>query len=204
MVEIQLSDECNVRSCGNFVETSLCCFAAKISFLFSKTSSRCLEDVFKVTNFRLMFAIRLPIMSSRRLEDVFKLSLQDVFKTSSRLFQDVFKRCLQDVFKKTPCNYVLKSSWRRLQNVLEDKNMLPWRHLQESFKASSVRLRQGECFLGYDKVKLFKSIESIPNRRNFARISTFRFNWFCYDLEKRSISSFANNNGSVNHHVSNI
>ena len=205
MVEIQLYDECTVRSCGKFVETSLCRFPAKISFLFSKTSSRCLEDVFSVTNFRLMFAIRLPIMSSRRLEDVFKLSLQDVFKTSSRcVCKTSSSRRLQEVFKKTSCNYVLKSSWRRLQNVLEDKNMLPWRHLQDIFEASSVRLRQGECFLGYDKVKLFKSIESIPKRTNFARISTFRFNWFWYYLEKRSISSFANNNGSVNHHVSNI
>ena len=102
MVEIQLYDECNVRSCGKFVETSLCRFPAKISFLFSKTSSRCLEDVFSVTNFRLMFAIRLPIMSSRRLEDVFKLSLQDVFKTFLRRLQDVFaRRLLQDVFKKS-------------------------------------------------------------------------------------------------------
>ena len=95
----------------------------------------------------------------------------------------------------------MKSSWRRLQNVLENKNMLPWRHLQDIFEASSVRLRQGECFLGYDKVKLFKSIESIPKRTNFARISPFRFNWFWYYLEKRSISSFANNNGSLNHHL---
>ena len=107
MVEIQLYDECNVRSCGKFVETSLCRFPAKISFLFSKTSSRCLEDVFSVTNFRLMFAIRLPIMSSRRLEDVFKLSLQDVFKTSSRRF-------------KTSSRCVCKTSSRSLQeNVLQ-------------------------------------------------------------------------------------
>ena len=145
-----------------------------------KTSWRCLQVVF-----------------ARRLQDVFKTSSRCVCKTSSW-------RRLQEVFKKTSCNYVLKSSWRRLQNVLEDKNMLPWRHLQDIFEASSVRLRQGECFLGYDKVKLFKSIESIPKRTNFARISTFRFNWFWYYLEKRSISSFANNNGSVNHHVSNI
>ena len=145
-----------------------------------KTSWRCLQVVF-----------------ARRLQDVFKTSSRCVSKTSS-------SRRLQEVFKKTSCNYVLKSSWRRLQNVLEDKNMLPWRHLQDIFEASSVRLRQGECFLGYDKVKLFKSIESIPKRTNFARISTFRFNWFWYYLEKRSISSFANNNGSVNHHVSNI
>ena len=142
--------------------------------------------------------------SWRCLQVVFARRLQDVFKTFLRRLQDVFARRLQEVFKKTSCNYVLKSSWRRLQNVLEDKNMLPWRHLQDIFEASSVRLRQGECFLGYDKVKLFKSIESIPKRTNFARISTFRFNWFWYYLEKRSISSFANNNGSVNHHVSNI
>ena len=47
------------------------------------------------------------LTSSRRLQDVFKTSLRHVCKKSSSW-------CLQDVFKKTSCNYVLKSSWRRL------------------------------------------------------------------------------------------
>ena len=142
MVEIQLYDECNVRSCGKFVETSLCRFPAKISFLFSKTSSRCLEDVFSVTNFRLMFAIRLPIMSSRRLEDVFKLSLQDVFKTFLRRLQDVFpRRLLQDVFKKSSRKRLAIMSWSRL----EDAFKMSWKtkicYPEDIFKTSSRRLQ---------------------------------------------------------------
>ena len=58
----------------------------------SHTSSRRLQDVFK--------------MFSRRLQDVFKTSCQDVFKTLSRRLQDVMKtysrhlsKRLQDIFK---------------------------------------------------------------------------------------------------------
>ena len=76
--------------------------------LFSKTSSRRLEDVFSVTLFvfqdtylryvflkRLpdVFAVRLAIMSSIRLQDVFKTSWKTkkcYLKTSSRRLQDVF------------------------------------------------------------------------------------------------------------------
>ena len=142
MVEIQLYDECNVRSCGKFVETSLCRFPAKISFLFSKTSSRCLEDVFSVTNFRLMFAIRLPIMSSRRLEDVFKLSLQDVFKTSSRRFQDVFKTCLQDVFFKTSSRSLQENVLQLcLEVVLKTPSKCLGRQKYVTLKTSSRHLR---------------------------------------------------------------
>ena len=67
-------------------------------FLFSKTSSRRLEDVFRVALFRLprrlqnVFAKRLAIMSWRRLQDVLehkKCYTEDIFKTSSvRLHQD--------------------------------------------------------------------------------------------------------------------
>ena len=71
-------------------------------FLFNKTSSRRLQDVFqdvfKTSSRRLqdVFARRLAIMSSRRLQGVLEgkkmlhwRGLQDVFKTSSvRLHQD--------------------------------------------------------------------------------------------------------------------
>ena len=67
-------------------------------FLFSKTSSRCLEDVFRVALFRL----------PRRLQNVFAKRLAIM-------------------------------SWRRLQDVLEDKKMLHWRHLQDIFCTSSPR-----------------------------------------------------------------
>ena len=79
-------------------------------FLFSKTSSRRLEDVFSVTLF------------------VF----QDVFKT---YLQYVFLKRLQDVFAR---RLAIMSS-RRLQDVLEDKKMLHWRHLQDIFCTSSPR-----------------------------------------------------------------
>ena len=67
-------------------------------FLFSKTSSRRLEDVFRVALFRL----------PRRLQNVFAKRLAIM-------------------------------SWRRLQDVLEDKKMLHWRHLQDIFCTSSPR-----------------------------------------------------------------
>ena len=67
-------------------------------FLFSKTSSRRLEDVFRVALFRL----------PRRLQNVF-------------------------------ANRLAIMSWRRLQDVLEDKKMLHWRHLQDIFCTSSPR-----------------------------------------------------------------
>ena len=56
---------------------------------------------------------RLEDMFSRRLQVVFKISLQDVFKT-----------CLQD----------FKTSSRRLQDILEDKKLLGWRHVEDVFK----------------------------------------------------------------------
>ena len=85
-------------------------------FLFSKTPWRRLEDNFSETIENLsrllqdVFARRLP----RLLKDVFKTCFQDFFlKTSSR--------CLEDFFKKTSRKQVSKTTWRRLQYVLEEK-----------------------------------------------------------------------------------
>ena len=64
------------------------------------TSSRRLQDVFK--------------MSSRRLQDVFKKSCQHFFKTFSRGLQDVLQKRLQDILKS-----VFKTSSRRLKGVLK-------------------------------------------------------------------------------------
>ena len=69
-------------------------------------------------------------------QDVFSVTLfvfQDVFKTC---FQYVLLKCLQDAFK-TSCNYVFKTSSRRLGR---QKNV--------TLKTSSVRLHQDECLLG--------------------------------------------------------
>ena len=65
-------------------------------FLFSKTSSRRLEDVFSVTLFVFQDIFKTY------LRYVFQKRLQDAFKTSSR--------CVC----KTSCNYVFKTSLRRL------------------------------------------------------------------------------------------
>ena len=48
-----------------------------------------------------------------RLEDV----LEDVLKTSWKRFEDVWGRCLEDVLGRRIAN----TSWRRLQEVLEDE-----------------------------------------------------------------------------------
>ena len=72
---------------------------------------------------------------------------EDVLKTSSRRLQDIIARRLEYVLKKTSwktswrrfwktfCKCVLKMSWKRPEDVLEDKKMLRWRRLgkQEMF-----------------------------------------------------------------------
>ena len=92
---------------------------------------RRLEDVFSIKSFhrprRLqdVFPRCLPNMSSIRLQNIFKTSLKDVS-------QDVFKTCLQVVFFKTSSKRLqedilqtrLKTSLRRLEDVLVDKKLL--------------------------------------------------------------------------------
>ena len=83
------------------------------NFLFYKTSSRLLQDV---------FPIRLPKTSSRRLHKTPSRRFQNVFKPPSKTFsrrvsKTPSSRYFQDVFKKTSCNYALKTSSRRLQDV---------------------------------------------------------------------------------------
>ena len=71
---------------------------------------------------------------SRRLEDVFSVTpsiFQDLLKTSWRRLQDVFAIRLSKTTSKRLA--------RRLQDVLEDKQMLHWRRLQDVFSTSSPR-----------------------------------------------------------------
>ena len=80
---------------------------------------RCLQDV---------FAIRLPKTSSRHLEYF--------FKTSSR---NLPRRPFQDVFKTSSKRHLAIMSWRRLEDIWEDKKMLPWRRLQDLFSTPLPR-----------------------------------------------------------------
>ena len=111
-------------------------------FLFSKTSSRRLQDFFSVTSlvFEDVLKTSWRHICKTSSKNVFKTSSQEIFKTFSRRLQDVLNTCLQHVF--------LKTSWRRFEDVLKDKKMLHWRRLQDIFKTSSVRLHQDECLLG--------------------------------------------------------
>ena len=106
-------------------------------FLFSKTSSRRLEDAFSVTPFVFqdllktswrslqdLFAIRLPKMFSRRLQVAFKTSSRRVCKTS--------------------CNYVFKTSRKTKKCYIED------------VLKTSVRLHQNECLLDSEKGHVHK------------------------------------------------
>ena len=79
----------------------------------SHTSSRRLQDVFK--------------MFSRRLQDVFKTSCQDVFKTSSRHLAKTSSRRCQDVFK---------TSWKRIQDIFRNVFKTSSRCLQDVLKTS--------------------------------------------------------------------
>ena len=125
-------------------------------FLFSKTSSRRLEDAFSVTPFVFqdllktssrhlqdLLAILLPKMFSRRLAR----RLQDVFKT---YLQDVLQLCLQDVFKTSlrrlgrQKNVILKTCWR-LQYVFTKANVC-W-IVQTAHKNTRFMFtRSGRCF----------------------------------------------------------
>ena len=104
------------------------------------------QDVLKTSRRGLQRnTFRLP----RRLKDVFKTYLQyvflkrleNVFKTTSkrlsRRIQDIFKTCLQHVFQL--CLQDVKTSWKTKKCYTKDV-----------FKASSIRLHQGECLLGCD------------------------------------------------------
>ena len=95
------------------------------------------------------------------------LVFQDVFKIS-------WKRLQRNIFlsPKTSSRRVCKTSSRRLhehvcqlflEDVLEDKKMLHWRHLQDVFKTSAVRLHQDECLLGITQtlIALNKLISSL-------------------------------------------
>ena len=86
-------------------------------FLFSKTSSRRLQDVFSVTLFVFQDLLKT---SSRHLQDVFAIRLP---KTSSRRFQDAFKTSSKTSSRrvcKTSCNYVFKTSWKTKKCYTED------------------------------------------------------------------------------------
>ena len=113
-------------------------FARLVCLCTSQETFLVLQDVLKTSSSVTIFRL------SRRLQDVFKTCLhylfqkclQDVFKTSS---QDVFKRspktslrCLPDVFatrlpqglfKRSLRRRLAIMSWRRLEDILEDKKM---------------------------------------------------------------------------------
>ena len=115
-------------------------------FLFSKTSSRRLEDVFSVTLFifqdvfksysQYVFLKRLQDVFktfSRRLQDVF----QDVFKTSSRRLQDVFARRLA-IMSSRRLHNVFKTSWKAKKYYTEDVFKTSSRRLQYVFTKTNV------------------------------------------------------------------
>ena len=84
---------------------------------------------------------KIFITSSRH---VFKTSSRHVFKTFSRY---VFKTSSRHVFKTSSRplqrnNFLSsKTSWRRLEDVLEDVKLLRWRHVEDVFKTN-------KCLLG--------------------------------------------------------
>ena len=124
----------------------------------------CFQDVWR----------RLQGMSSRLLQDMSLRLLQDMF---SRRLEDVFSatifclpRPLEDAFK-TSCKIslrrlerrkivtvktclsrlqdVLRDVLRRLEDVLKDEKLLPWRRVEEFFKTCLEDvLKTNKCLLG--------------------------------------------------------
>ena len=117
-------------------------------FLFSKTSSRRLEDVFSVTLFVFqdVFKTNLQYVSLKRLQDVFKTFSRRL----PRRLQDVFKTCLQDVLQ------------LYLQNVLKDKKC----YTEDVFSMSSPR----RMFAGLVMEKVNERIKYIKNKFKFSKI----------------------------------
>ena len=97
--------------------------------MFPKTSSRRVCNTSSKNVFKTSW-IRLEGISARRPQDVLKTSLRRACETSSL-------RHLPDVFKKTYCNYVLKTSSRRLEDAMEDRKC----YIGDAFKTSSRRLQ---------------------------------------------------------------
>ena len=121
----------------------------------------CLHKIFK-TSLRHVFKIYSRHVFKTSLRNVFKMSWRHVFKTSSRhVFQDVLKtpwKRLQDVLQGA-----FNTSWRRLQDVLEDVKLLRWRRVEDVFKTN-------KCLLGRDSVCKF--LTGFP----LMAIDVF---WFC-------------------------
>ena len=123
-----------------------------------KTSSRhvfktCLQEVFSVKIFHL------PRSLARCLHDALKLSSRSLArrkivtpKTCSRRLQDMSWRCLEGLFKtnkyllgsssKTPSRRLVKTFWRRFEDVLKTSSRLlakrSSRRLQDVLKTSSI------------------------------------------------------------------
>ena len=104
------------------------------------TPSRRFQEVLK-TSCQEVFKI-----FSRRLQDIFQTRLQDIVKKSSRRLTKASSRDFEDIFKKS-CKaqqiFVCqqrnsfsssRTSWRRLENILENENLLRWRRLQDVWK----------------------------------------------------------------------
>ena len=105
-------------------------FARLVCLCASQETFLVLQDVLKTSSSVTIFRL------SRRLQDVFKTCLhylfqkclQDVFKrspkTSLRCLPDVFAtRLPQGLFKRSLRRRLAIMSWRRLENILEDKKM---------------------------------------------------------------------------------
>ena len=102
-----------------------------------------LQHVFSIKMFRL--PRRLANTSWRRLEDISQDVLKTSWKTKNCYAEDVLKTSWRHVLK-TSWRHVLKTSstrlqrnnftssktsWRRLEDVLEDEKLLRWRRLQD-------------------------------------------------------------------------
>ena len=66
-----------------------------------------------------------------------------------RLEGIITRLILQDVFKKASCNYVLKTSSRHFEDVLEDRKVLRRRRLQDVSSTSSPRQMFAENYFHY-------------------------------------------------------
>ena len=93
-----------------------------------------------------------------------------VLKTSWRCLQDKSLRRLQNVFSVTIFRLprrpedALKTSWRRLENVLEDKKLLRWRCLQDMSSRCLQDMSSRRFQDVYWEYLLLKNLKSVSDK----------------------------------------
>ena len=149
-------------------------------FLFSKMSSRRLEQVFRVTIFRL------PSLFKKSFQNVFKTpsrrvckkSSKDVFKASSQDVKDVFKTPSQDVFARYLRNTSSEDVFKTFSRLLQDAFQTCFQYVFETSSRRPLAIRPWRR-LGRHKMLHWRRLQYVSTKTNVCweyKTNTFFFN----------------------------